>query len=234
MIPCGHCRPEVNFSDLHFPLETLQMLTMGSIDKRQTTTIGMCTAGELQQIFANYPQECGSGLSMLDVSSVLNQNRVSAVIAAYRVICQPRCGNPFITFYNRCGLSLYGSVVRGLCSKNEADMFCYEGLETIITDTTRAASSCSSRRSPCTSNCRMSLTTFRNNNGCCLNVFNSTVYSSSSVIIPIYEPDLWSGCGVNTPGFCDLQTSSLSAAERPYFVRVLILLTLIVTVVMLF
>ena len=234
LIPCGHCRPQATFSDLHYPLETLQMLTMGSIDKRQIT-IGMCTRSELQNIFANYPQDCTSGLSMSDLSSILNQqNVVSTLIAAYRIICQPRCGNPLITFYNRCGLPLYGTVLRGLCGRNDAGMLCYEGLQTILLDTAQATGSCIRRSSACTSDCRNSLTNFENNNGCCLNAFNSTVFGSNSVFLSIYEYDLWSNCGVNTPGFCDLQTSSLSAAERPYFVRVLFLLTLIVTVVLLF
>lgn len=228
LIPCGHCRPQVTFSDLHYPLETLQMLTMGSIDKRQIPS-GMCSTSELQNIFANYPQDCTSGLSVSDLSSILNQqNAVSTLIAAYRIICQPRCGNPLITFYNRCGLPLYATVLRGLCGRNDAGMLCYEGLQTIILDTAQASGSCIRHSSICTSDCQNSLTTFESNNGCCLNAFNSTLFGS------IYEYDLWSNCGVNTPGFCDLQTSSLSAAERPYFVRVLFLLTLVVTVVLLF
>lgn len=228
---CGNCRPQTTHSDLH-PLETLQVLVTGSVNKRQVT-FGTCTTDELQQIFANYPQDCLSELSMLDLSAVLNQH-VPTLIAGYRIICDPRCGNPAISFYNRCGFSVYSSVLRSLCSRNNDGRICYEDFGTLIPDYSRVNTNCIPHVSTCTSSCQSSLTTLRNNNECCLNIFNNTVFSSNSVVFPVLENDLWSDCGVITPGFCDLQTSSLSAAEGVYFVKVLSLLTLVVTAVLLF
>ena len=230
LIPCGQCRAQVTFSDRH-PLETLQALTTGSINKRQTF-VGTCTANQIQQIFANYPQDCASQLSMLDLSAILNQ-QVPTLIAGYRIICEPKCGNPFITFYNRCGLSMFNSVLRSLCSRNNAGGLCYEDFGTLIPDYNSARTSCIPHVSTCTSSCRSSLNTLGNNNGCCLNVFNNTVFSSNS-FSPTLANDLWTNCRVNTPGFCDLQTSSLSAAGGPYFVKALYLLTLVVMAVVLF
>lgn len=228
---CGTCRPQATLSALQ-PLEMFQGLLTGSVNKRQIT-FGTCTTAEIQQIFANYPQDCLSELGRLDVSAILNQH-IPTLIAAYRVICDPRCGNPAISFYNQCGLSLYSSILRSLCSRNDAGGLCYEDFGTLIPDSNRVTANCIPRFSTCTSSCQNSLTTLRNNNECCVNIFNNTVYSSNSFISPVLDNDLWSDCGVATPSFCDLQTSSLSAAEGLYFVKVLSLLTLVVTAVLLF
>jgi len=230
----GNCRSQVTFSALH-ALETLQIVTSGSrVDKRQIT-VGSCTADEIRQIFANYPQDCASRLGMLDLSAVLNQD-VPTLIAGYRIICEPRCGNPIITFYNRCGLSRFSGVLRSFCSRNDAGGFCYEDFGTLIPNSNSVARSCIPRVSTCTTSCQSSLTAFRNSNGCCLNILNNTVFSSgaNSFILPTLDNDLWSDCGVDTPGFCDIQTSSLSAAEGPFFAKVFYLLTLAVTALLLF
>jgi len=174
-------------------------------------------------------------VTMLDVSAVLNQD-VPTLIAGYRIICEPRCGNPIITFYNRCGLSRFSGVLRSFCSRNDAGGFCYEDFGTLIPNSNSVARSCIPRVSTCTTSCQSSLTAFRNSNGCCLNILNNTVFSSgaNSFILPTLDNDLWSDCGVDTPGFCDIQTSSLSAAEGPFFAKVFYLLTLAVTAVLLF
>ena len=126
LISCGHCRPQATSSALQGALEAVKFLTMSSIQKRQSgITFGNCDQNELANIFQNYPQDCVSALSNLDLSSIRNGN-VDAVTAAYRIICQPRCGNPIITFYNRCGFSLFTGIVRGLCSRNSAETSCYE------------------------------------------------------------------------------------------------------------
>jgi len=228
---CGNCRPQATFSDLH-PHEPLQVLMTGSVNKRQAI-FGTCTADEVRQIFANYPQDCLSEFGRLDVSAILNQDS-SAIIAAYRIVCQPRCGNPAISLYNQCGVSVYSSILRSFCSRNDAGGLCYEDFGTLIPDYTRVSANCIPHVSTCTSSCQSSLITFGSNHGCCLNIFNNTVFNSNSVIFPVLENDLWSDCGVNTPGFCDLQTSSLSAAEGAYLVKVLYLLTLVVTAMLLF
>lgn len=229
----GNCRSQVTFSALQ-TLETLQIVTSGSVDKRQIT-VGSCTTDEIRPIFANYPQDCASRLGMLDVSAVLNQD-VPTLIAGYRIICEPRCGNPIITFYNRCGLSRFSGVLRSFCSRNDAGGLCYEDFGTLIPNYNSVARSCIPHVSTCTTSCQSSLTAFRNSNGCCLNIFNNTVFSSgsNSFNLPALENDLWSDCGVDTPGFCDIQTSSLSAAEGPFFAKVFYLLTLAVTAVLLF
>ena len=186
-------------------------------------TFGNCDQNELANIFQNYPQDCVSALSNLDLSSIRNGN-VDAVTAAYRIICQPRCGNPIITFYNRCGFSQFTGIVRGLCSRNSAETSCYEEFDSITSGETQVRSNCNFQSSTCTAACQNALTNY-GRSGCCINVFNTTSLTGSTPAE--FQNSLWSGCGVNTPEFCDLQTSSLSSADAPKIIKVFIMLTLI-------
>ena len=224
LISCGHCRPQVTSSALQGALEAVNFLTMSSIQKRQSgITIGNCDRNELANIFQNYPQDCVSALGNLDLTTIRNGN-VNAITAAYEVICRPRCGNPIITFYNRCGFSQFTGIVRGLCSRNSAGTSCYEEFGSIASRETQVTSNCNFQSSTCTAACQNALTNY-GRSGCCINVFNTTSLTGSTPAS--FQNSLWSGCGVNTPGFCDLETSSLSSADEPKAIKVIFMLTLI-------
>ena len=232
LIPGGQCRPQES-SAFQGALEAVQFLTTSSINKRQTgITIGSCDANTLQNIFANYPRDCLAQLTNLDLSGILNQNP-TALTEAYMLICQPKCGDPFINFYSRCGLPQLTGILRGLCSRNAAGTACYEDLIRVIPDANRVTSRCSFTSSSCTSGCQAALRTYSDNSGCCINVLNNTVFSSSGSTLDTLSNNLWSRCGVDTPGFCNLQTSTLSSAESPNFVKALVLLTLVVMAMLL-
>ena len=227
LISGGHCRPQKTSP----ALEVVQFLTTSSINKRQTTipAYTTCITNGLQNFLANYPQDCASEFAaVLSLTSGGSFNQ-DAITAAYRLICQPRCGDPIIEFYNRCNAprDLIDSV-RGTCARNSAGRLCYELLGNLITDLTRVSTNCNSQfTTVCSSDCQNALTTLGNNSGCCINVLNVTTITSISPFTSL-QYSLWSGCGVNTPGFCNLETSSLSSAKVPKFVKALFLLTLIV------
>ena len=183
----------------------------------------------------NYPLDCAAQLSNLDVSDIVGEN-AGTLTAAYRVICQPRCGNPIITFYSRCGYSQYIGITRGVCTRNDAGMFCYEEFNTLLSNEQRVVTQCGIPRSSfqvCTTGCRNALITWRCVNGCCINVLNSTVFSASGRTYATLSNNLWSSCRVGTPGFCNLQMSSLNFAQAPNFLKVLLVLTFIVTAMLL-
>ena len=224
LISCGHCRPQVTSSALQGALEAVKFLTMSSIQKRQSgITFGNCDQNELTNIFQNYPRDCLSALSNLDLRGIQNAN-IDAITAAYRIICQPRCGNPIITFYNRCGFSQFTGIVRGLCSSNSAGTSCYEEFGSIVSDGTQVTSNCNFQSSTCTAACQNALTNY-GRSGCCINVFNTTSLTGSTPAG--FQNSLWSGCGVSTPEFCNLATSSLSSADAPKTLKVLFMLTLV-------
>ena len=227
LISGGQCRPQES-SAFQGALKAVQFLTTSSINKRQTgITIGSCNMTQLQNIFANYPRDCLAEVTNLDQSGILNQNP-AALTEAYMLICQPRCGNPLITVYSRCGLPQLTGILRGLCSRNAAGTVCYEDFIRAIPDANRVTSSCNFTSSSCTSGCQAALRTYSDNSGCCINVLNNTVFSSLGSTLDTLSNNLWSRCGIDTPGFCNLQTSTLSSAESPNFVKALLLLTLVV------
>ena len=234
LIPGGHCRPQKTSSALQGVLEVVQLLTTSSIDKRQITipAYATCIANDLQDVIANSPQDCAAGFSLVtNPNSIISGGAINqdAITAAYRLLCQPRCGDPLIALSNRCNASrdLIDSQ-RRICARNSAGRLCYELVGNLVTDLTRASTNCNSQS--CTSNCRSALTTLRSSSGCCINLGNITTLTSISTV---YQYSVWSGCGVDTPGFCNLETSSPSSARVPKFVKALFLLTVVVMAMLL-
>ena len=226
LTPCGHCRPQVTASDLQHFLRTSQPLTSRSVEKRQTAC-----ENATQQFMQTFPQDCATQLGTLVFSDIPNQDGAT-LRTAFETICQPRCGNHFLPFFNQCGLSLQTEALIGLCAIKTDGSSCYQDFIQIISDLNAIRLNCASDLSTCAPSCHNALRASVRN-GCCLNVLNSTVFSSSSLDIPsVYGYDRWSGCNVTTLGSCDI--SSLSSAEAPYFVKVLFALTIIVMAVHLF
>ena len=131
LIPGGHCRPRATSSPFQGAVEVAQFLTTSTVHKRQNIRIGTCDTNQLQNIFANYPRDCVSSLTNLDLTGILNLNP-TALTEAYRIICQPRCGNPIVTFYSQCGLSQLTGILRGFCSRNADGTFCYEDFVRVL------------------------------------------------------------------------------------------------------
>ena len=238
LIPSGHCRPQKTSSALQGVLEAVQLLTTSSIDKRQTIpAYATCITNGLRDVIANSPQDCASAFSLVTNPSTIFSGgalNLDAITTAYRVFCQPSCGDLLIAFYNRCNAPRDAiDAFRGACARNSAGRLCYELTANLVTDLTQILTDCNSQSSTnCTSNCRNALTTFGSNSGCCINIANNTALTSISSFTA-YQYSVWSGCGVDTPGFCDLETSSLSSAGVPKFVKTLFLLTLIVMAMLL-
>ena len=233
LIPGAHCRPRATSSSFQDAVEIAQFVTTGSIHKRQNIRIGQCDSNQVQTIFADYAQNCLSALTNLDLTGISSRNPTT-LTEVYRIICQPRCGNPILTFYSQCGLSQFADILRGFCSRNADGTLCYEDFVRVIPDAGRVASSCNFFSSAvCSMACRDALNNYVTNSGCCINVLNNTVFSAWSSTLNTLSNNLWSRCGVNTPGFCNFQTSTLSSAEGPYFAKVLLLLTLVVMAMLL-
>ena len=231
----GHCKPEVTSSPLQGALKEVHFLTTNSIHKRQVTPAVSLCVPNLQDFRSTYPQDCATELTtVLTVFQTLN---LTGVTAAYRVVCEPRCGNPAIGFYNQCNVSQEViDRLRSFCARNNAGRFCYEQITSMVTDITQAGTDCASINSNCTTACQNALTTYGNNSGCCINTFNITTLTNLFPFTAL-QNSLWSRCGVDTPGFCNLDTSTLgsteapttqSSAEAPKFIKALFVLTLVV------
>ena len=225
LIPDGHCQPQVS----SFKSRT----TNSGIRKRQlqvTALRGTCTPNDFREFLANLTQDCEAGFNAW--LGTFSQNANSTRSTAF---CQPECGNQVIAFYNRCNASqeLVNSV-RGFCARNAANRPCYELSSTVFSDLSgQVASNCNSQSSKaCSTGCQNALNTFKNNSGCCINVVNITTLTSIGVFTNL-QNNLWSSCRIDTPGFCDLETSTLNSAEGPASVKALFLLIFAVMVMLL-
>ena len=209
----------------------MQFLTTSSISKRQTGTLGTCTFNDYGEFLSNYPRDCAAELNVL-FANLQSPNAVSTALnAAFRLLCEPRCGNPFIAFYRRCGVSQYVDFARALCTRNDGNRLCYEQFSSITSDQTQVILNCNFQLSTaCSSECQTALRTYRSNSGCCINIFNTTTFGTNN---PTLQNNLWSSCGVDTPGFCNLETSTLSSAEALRSVKALFLLTITVMAMLL-
>ena len=220
LIPCGLCRPQVTSSDLLHSLGTSQALRPSrSFQKRQTAC-----ENATQRFIQNYPQECMPQFGMqLSFSLLLDQDG-STLTTAFRAICQHICVTHFLHFFTQCQLSLQAEALMGLCAQNTDGRSCYEDFSQLIPDVNEIRWNCTAdpSSSTCTPSCQNAIRTSVRN-GCCVNVFNSSVFSPNSMNLPAYEYDLWSGCNVTTPGFCLTRTD---AAEATNSAKILFLLTL--------
>ena len=215
-IPGCHCQPQVTSSSS--ALETVQFQA-SSINKRQEMWPA-CLTSNLQDFLASIPQNCTSQINaVFGFRGALNTAAAAATFTeAYRVICEPRCGNSLIVYYNRCNTPQANvDFVRGFCTRNNANRLCYQQLNTMSSDWTQVMSDCNSSTN-CTTDCQNALNTFANNSGCCINIYNTTLIGfDGSSIAPDFriQDSLWSTCDVNTPGFCNLETSTLNSTEAP-------------------
>ena len=222
LIPCGFCRPQVTSSDLLHSLGTLQALRPSrSVQKRQTAC-----ENATQRFTQNYPPDCVPQFGrQLSFSLILDQDG-STLTTAFRAICQQKCVTHFLDFFSQCQLSLQAAALRGLCAKNNGRS-CYEDFSRLIPDVNEIRWNCTAGSSTCTPSCRNALLTSVRN-GCCVNVFNSSVFSPNSMNLPAYEYNLWSGCSVTTPGFClpNPPKPRPTNSEATNSVKILFLLTL--------
>lgn len=176
-----------------------------SIQPRQANAIGSCTTQQLTNIYTGYPSDCARVLRSAS-SADLTDARVTAQL--YSTLCQPRCNRALTRFYFECGFESFGELFIQLCSTNSNNARCYNLIGTLDSDATRVQSSCpTGGSSSCSSSCQSAILSFRNNLGCCVNVFNTSALTD---FIAVDDYCLWASCSVETPGFC-----TQSSVNRP-------------------
>jgi len=136
-----------------------------------------------------------------------NLTDAQGVASIYSTACIPRCNRALVRFYFECGFEALGEVFIQLCSTNANNQRCYNLIGSLNTDGARVQSSCPTSGSSCPSSCQSSIQTFRNNAGCCVNVFNT---SALTELFAADDNRLWVSCSVETPGFC-----TQSSVTRP-------------------
>ena len=264
IVTSGHCEMQETFPDHQINAKRLpQFLSVRAIEKRQL--YGTCTSDEFWgKALSDYPQDCASEwetltnalTSSLRTGALRNQSTATELQNRFsEFYCRSRCYNSFITSYIQCGSPEIADFFRGWCTRNSDGVLCYETLANVTADETQVQRNCtgSRDRTDCPANCRSALHATGRNHGCCLNVLNTTYWRSAlETVNMLYglnvtssiQYDLWSWCGVATPGYCNLERSTLqaisttaattqSSAETLNLTKVLILLTSVVIIVLL-
>ena len=181
-----------------------------SIQTRQANAVGSCTSRQLVNIYAGYPSDCARVLQS-SAGANLTDPRVTARL--YSTLCQPRCNRAIARFYFECGFESFGELFIQLCSTNSNNARCYDLIGALDSDGTRVESSCpTGGSSSCPSSCQSAILTFRNNLGCCVNVFNTSALTD---FIDVDDYYLWASCSVETPGFCTQSTVNRPNSALP-------------------
>lgn len=118
---------------------------------------------------------------------------------------QITCAMPSVTLRDRlqvateCNSGYLANAIANSCTRNgESGIFCAEATY-YLADVAAVLNTCSSAIAGgnCSSECKMSLQTLRNELGCCIaNIFNTTDSAFTS-FLAVFSYSLWSHCGVD-------------------------------------
>ena len=180
-----------------------------AIQPRQSNVMGSCTPQQLMNIYTDYPSDCAL---VVQSAGSIDLTDAQSVASIYSTACIPRCKQALAQFYFECGFEALGEMFIQLCSTNANNQRCYNLIGTLHTDAARVQSSCPTGGSSCPSSCRSSIQTFRNNAGCCVNVFNT---SALTELIAADDNRLWLSCSVETPGFCTQASGATNRLNHP-------------------
>ena len=179
-----------------------------SIQRRQ---INNCTQVQLENIFDGYPPDCPS--VNLSTGLTVLTDILAGILLQSSAFCAPQCNPAIARYFSECSSGALVEVFIQFCSTNANNESCYNLTNTLVTDATTVQSSCPTSGSSCSSSCQSSILTYRNNSGCCVNVFNSSILNNfpglaTSIFAAANNNSLWVSCSVETPGFCTQSTVS--------------------------
>ena len=197
----AHSKPDGAMSSL-IAANTLDVVQLHNM-RRDTTFLGTrqvfgsCTVEQFTKKLGRIPGDCAINTNITDIS-----NPAAGMQVSWKIICEPRCGNPLVRAYMDCDLDIYVQYRYG-CSLNEDGERCYETFDTLLPQQTEVINNCLPQTTDCSSTGMNALTTFHNDNGCCVYTFSNSLSNA-----------VWSNCNVETPDMCDLGTSTLTGSVK--------------------
>ena len=156
------------------------------------------------------PNPCGN-VPTLPSSTIAGSCTYGCYAYARSALICDGIGSELIDTYKGCGRKGAALELTQLCGVNEKGTACFELQFSDNTDYLLSVyTSCFKYFSSgvCTESCRRDLVRFRSKYGCCVNVYNGTAFGESSQLLGsiVTQYDLWSRCGVDSPGMCTLPT----------------------------
>lgn len=173
-------------------LNRINQLTKHSIGPRQAS----CNISSIQ----NYPSDCREALT-----------------SNSPMICEPRCGQPIVNLYIRCGSPGTATAFVRNCGTNSMGTRCmdesvHDALAPKSNEIGMACRDTILAGDECTTECRNTITNVRQSLGCCLNLMDTTAITN--IVNRVYNRQLWEQqCGVDLPPECPSTLSSSTLSE---------------------
>jgi len=140
-----------------------------------------------------------TNLTLSSGTTSRNCSSVDIVEQIYaQIICNAQIYQPVLDIYQQCESPEYEFLI-AQCGLSETNQFC---ALLIANDTHPRAveSQCQNYTEGCNPSCYAALNSFKTALGCCVNFYNNSIYYG--IYRNTTNPDLWSACGIPTPGFC--------------------------------
>ena len=162
-------------------LKGINQLTKHSIGPRQAS----CNISSIQ----NYPSDCREALT-----------------SNSPMFCEPRCGQPIVNLYIRCGSAGTATAFVRNCGTNSMGTRCMDRSvqNALALRSNQIGMACRNTilsGDECTTECRNTITNVRQSLGCCLNLMDTTAITN--IVNRVYNRQLWEQqCGVDLPPEC--------------------------------
>lgn len=151
----------------------------------------ICNDYEYEEWYLNeYPKECQEAFTN---ASTLNE--------LFQIYCDPFCGKLYFDYLDGCGNAgiILTAFYTNLCTENERGVACYHYItsDDYPNSKPEVDDYCFPVNSSCTMECYHALDLLSTNLGCCVNtLYNQTIPH------PAADYELWTHCGLSTPGYC--------------------------------
>ena len=149
------------------------------------------------------PNNCPNILRYVQSQSEIVCSQQERTYRLNRLSCNPDYITPFINFLRDCGLEEAAQARINRCGVNRYERFCFEVEANASQLAGEVWNRCSFSSGTCPVFCQSALNRYRTGVDCCFNnLYNNTLTSTSLSDFRTTNRQLWSLCGVSSPGFC--------------------------------
>ena len=149
------------------------------------------------------PNDCSSTLRYVQNQSGKVCSQQERTYRLNRLSCNPDYITPFINILRDCRLEEAAQTRINRCGVNRNERFCFEVEANASQLAGEVWNRCSFSSGTCPVFCKSALNRYRTGVDCCFNnLYNNTLTSTSLSDFRTTNRQLWSLCGVSSPGFC--------------------------------
>ena len=149
------------------------------------------------------PNDCSSTLRYVQNQSGIVCSQQERTYRLNRLSCNPDYITPFINILRDCRLEEAARARINRCGVNRYERFCFEVEANASQLAGEVWNRCSFSSGTCPVFCKSALNRYRTGVDCCFNnLYNNTLTSTSLSDFRTTNRQLWSLCGVSSPGFC--------------------------------